>query len=503
MNYLDLKSCIQALNNLDLDTHYIDRNLAIKAKPGKNTCWQRFRAIFAKSKSKEILIAMQTLKESVEQNKTLISKDQDLRDGIVKLNNLVSGKLVKQQTHSIKSLAHKHTLKQICKEIKKLNSEMEEMQEFEASDSIQDISSPEELANYIKNDLDLFIDRLEEAFTKELSEEEKKALADEASCIFSELALLLNEADDFITRENANALFRQLFTIKAYLLDKKDKAIHRNLRGSYLALTAILRKPFFEERLSQAVKDVAKIRKKMFWQSKTIKKIVSGWEADLKKSKVPSIPKYYHCTDSANDILKDPIGIVYRADKQKGYAGVFASTKPEGIYGAYCFALSDTIERKVHKKYPIVTNVNSGTKHSTSKIYIGGDGHKTTARPRLWLGFKQPFVLVKPNKMADPISYYEERTLSFIGITSYSQKKSSLNQEILTQRKITVLEKQDFDELCRLVHSALPVVLPKDWGENVTCPMFCSLVPRKAGHLGVVALENMHGVQSQAAQHTT
>lgn len=507
MGFSEMKAVIENLSSWDPDKAYIGKDLTLKSKPLRNTCWQRFKAIFAKSKSKEAITALETLKEYAETYKIALAANPDLRKQLSDFNRKVKKTLVKssEDHHVLKNKKRRSHLNQLCKDINNLNKEIRNIKVHESCKSVYEVSSAKELEDFIDDDLELFISTLDEdSVDLDLKEHE-------ATEIFNALVVLLNANPKFITEldnaDNANMLFAQMFRIKHALIIKGDKESQKELRKAYLALSIVLRKPFLEKRVAQARLELQEIKKRVGKDTDlVVKGIVERWERKVEKCKVPAIPKYYHCTKKqyVDAIIQHPVGI---KPQHKGkYPGSFASTIPEmghkGGYGDYCFALSSYIEEKAGNAYPSVTNINGGSSLSTNDpIYLGqpSSAPKVSKRPQIWLGFNQPFTFVKPDKFFDPIGYYQENTLSLMALIGKPGQFPDLEPasfDILAKRKIILLEKAQFDELCAIVHGAIPVVLPKDWGNHVKCPYNCTLVSRKGLGLGfgVTALNGLHGV---------
>lgn len=565
LTFSQFNDAVKALKAWDPSNEYICKDLTLKAKP--KTCWQKFKAIFSSSRSKQLLTAVNILNNYAETYATEFTNDKKATKNLKKLNVKIHDNLVdKTSQHVLKSKKKRRNLHELCTEIQKKYREFEANAPSKSVKTLHGTSSsssensskvtvlpdpkkpkdkthtstssnkapdpavpvpdpaapvPDPAVKPAKKpvkkikirvgtaeQLKKFITTMKPSSVKEATAL-LKALEKELSATLEAEEIAFNSKgagkkkhlrqkfeSQILTRANGNALLIRMNEIKEEF--RSDDQAFKQFKQAHLQLATEIRRSFFAEVLEKAAEQIATLQNNMTDSDNTGTPgvILLDWQMKLIKCKPIAIPKYFHCTIAAhvNTIIQHPIGIQGQPPgKRKGYPGAFASSVPEmnpvGSYGDYCFALSDHIEAKVNKNYPIVTNV-SQIGDSGEPVYLGkapdGPRKKGAKQPRIWLGFKQDFALRRPDKTKNPLDYYEDTTFALFATMAANdtewEKVNQVSQKELHDRKIRLLIKSDFDAIVSLIHRSFHFTLPADWGTGVVSPDNCGFVTPQGAH---------------------
>ena len=330
-----------------------------------------------------------------------------------------------------------------------------------------------------------------------------------------ELSSKINRADFKKEKSLLNEILNFKNEVRAACLDKKDKSLKGDyLEGTHLLdaenqellkialknLRGCILNKYFSVRLEKDKARLAELQLRFSenkgqlsfeGQGVFLQTILDRWQKKLDQGKPINIPKWYHCTKT-NDVLQTILDSYILYMHQGFFAGCFTANFPEWMYGSYCIAMSDHIEKTgTHNPgsdeivYPQFTKwIEEQTIHYSDELVPSLDGNLNdqNAGISLWLGYQRgaktlglggkdkgtegiPLKLTSRFKSKKPLSYYKDTTVAFI----VSLHKDSSIEQIARERRIQAYQFEQVEALRLLVNSTFKCTLPKTWENKLVC----------------------------------
>lgn len=315
--------------------------------------------------------------------------------------------------------------------------------------------------------------------SEKLTTDEKKTL--------NEILELKNQIRASIFPANGKAL-KGPQTNKKRLVDQNKKN-EKILKSTLKDMRAAVLKKRFAKRLEEDQLKLDALTNKfhmqIFSESAFLANQLNRWQKKLDEGKPIAIPKWYHCTKSANTvdtILNTDILFMHK----RMFAGAFVSNKPElDIYGSYCIMLSDRIEKtgtKIddnHKTilYPLESTPRGNVQYRDQPLILKTDEEHRYRYTKVWLGFQKGKNTLNgtigtegiPIKRADQIAngsltYYKDTTVGFI----FDEYNTSQLKKIGKERRVQVITNSESTALIKLIETTFAFSLPSDWEGKIS-----------------------------------
>ncbi len=211
------------------------------------------------------------------------------------------------------------------------------------------------------------------------------------------------------------------------------------------------------------------------------------WQKRIDQGKPIAIPKWYHCTKTAETTEKIlDTSILYM--KQGAYAGAFVSNRPEvETYGNYCLMLSDRIEKTGTKEpgskdpvYPKQSNFCDTYLHYSDTPVPSKDQSFIPLQDfiSIWLGFQrgkktlsfwtgwgtEGIPMERQGQIKNGnLKYYKDTSVAFI----FSQDDDPTLTQVGQQTRVPVLKYDEAEALRSLISATFYFTLPSDWEGNI------------------------------------
>lgn len=481
-SYDNFKVKLFALEEIDLTTQTIKRNLQIKNKP--TSCLGRFFSIFH-SRGKEADLAIRVLTTYMAYYEKNIKEDEDA-EYVLSIAELVSREIQKNLVNGEKALQNGNLRKVIDRKCIDLQKGCEKLRLKLQENSFQTPSPKVKKKPFPKvSTFDDLKNVLKKIKVKSLSIGEATNLLLAMDRILSK-----NTLDKNRDKNLANDLLLIGRQIKIRFNSFQD---NNKLKEAYVKFQSNILYSLFNDRINQDSQDLEALRRtfnQSTWldgnKKSTINAILSKMEQRNIKGRPIAYPKWFHCTKTKfiNPILSSK-AIEVRAVAKKG---AFVASTPNYLnYGRICLAFSKDIEQPISPSFTVTcTSFNSLTNvyysdqsryKNTKPLYPHYPRTFDIRTPNVWIGHQQNIHFQKADKKTNIVDYYQKTALCCV--TDFGSvfndrdnfKLTEKNIDFLTNHKVHILHPDDFTAFIYLIQDTFHFTVPPSWKRHIENPV--------------------------------